>query len=328
MKAMLCKAHGPPESLVLEELESPPLGARDVRIDVHAAGVNFPDLLIIAGRYQFKPDMPFAPGAEVSGVVSETGADVEGVAVGDRVIGMTRWNGFADEVVVAEERCLAMPAHMPFTIGAGFSMTYGTSYHALVQRGELVEGETLLVHGATGGVGTAAVEIGGCLGARVIATGGDDGKLDAIRTRYAIDAVLNYRTTPDWKDRVKALSAGNGADVIYDPVGGDVFETSLRCVNWNGRILVVGFASGTIPAAKANLVLLKGCAVVGVFWGAFVTREPAQNKANFDQLFAWYEAGRLGPIVSDTMPLDRAAEAMRKLERREVVGKIVLTTGR
>ena len=168
----------------------------------------------------------------------------------------------------------------------------------------------------------------GCLGARVIATGGDDGKLDAIRTRYAIDAVLNYRTTPDWKDRVKALSAGNGADVIYDPVGGDVFETSLRCVNWNGRILVVGFASGTIPAAKANLVLLKGCAVVGVFWGAFVTREPAQNKANFDQLFAWYEAGRLGPIVSDTMPLDRAAEAMRKLERREVVGKIVLTTGR
>ena len=245
-----------------------------------------------------------------------------------RVIGMSRWNGFADEVVIPEERCLAMPERMPFTIGAGFAMTYGTSYHALVQRGELVEGETLLVHGASGGVGTAAVEIGTCLGARVIATGGDDGKLDAIKTRYAIDAVINYVTEPDWKGRVKTLTDGNGADVIYDPVGGDVFETSLRCVNWNGRILVVGFASGTIPAAKANLVLLKGCAVVGVFWGAFVTRNPAQNKANFERLFTWYDEGRLDPIVSETMPLERAAEAMRKLERREVVGKIVLTTGR
>jgi NADPH:quinone reductase-like Zn-dependent oxidoreductase len=246
MKAMLCRAYGPPESLVLEEVDPPTLGARDVRIDVHAAGLNFPDLLLIARKYQFKPDMPFAPGAEVSGVVSEIGKDVEDVAVGDRVI----------------------------------------------------------------------------------ATGGDDAKLDVIRTRYAIDAVVNCRTEPGWKDRVKALTDGNGADVIYDPIGGDVFETSLRCVNWNGRILVVGFASGVIPAAKANLVLLKGCAVVGVFWGAFVTRDPARNTANFDQLFAWYNEGQLDPIVSETMPLDRAAEAMRKLERREVVGKVVLTTGR
>ncbi len=323
---MLCRAWGPPESLVWEETEPPALGGDGVRIRVRAAGVNFPDLLIIEGKYQFKPDMPFAPGAEVAGEVVEVGAAVTRFAPGDRVIGMTRWNGYAEEAVVPEARCLGLPAGMSFETGAGFPMTYGTSYHALVQRGRLRAGETLLVHGASGGVGTAAVDIGGCLGARVIASGGRDDKLRAVAERYGVADVVNYRTDPAWKDRVKALTGGAGADVVYDPVGGDVFEQSLRCINWDGRLLVVGFAGGAIPSVRANLVLLKGCQIVGVFWGAFVRRSPDLNRANFDRLFAWFEAGRLRPLVSRTLPLERAPEALRLLQRREVVGKIVLTT--
>ena len=323
---MLCKAYGPPESLVWEEIDPPALDDDGVRIRVRAAGVNFPDLLIIEGKYQFKPDMPFAPGAEVAGEVVEVGTRVTRFAPGDRVIGMTRWNGYAEQALVPEERCLGLPDGMSFEIGAGFPMTYGTSYHALVQRARLQAGETLLVHGASGGVGTAAVEIGGCLGARVIASGGSDDKLRAVQERYGVADAVNYRTDPAWKDRVKALTAGAGADVIYDPVGGDVFEQSLRCINWDGRLLVVGFAGGAIPSVRANLVLLKGCQIVGVFWGAFVRREPEANRANFDQLFAWFEAGRLRPLVSRTLPLERAPEALRMIERREVVGKVVLTT--
>ena len=323
---MLCKAYGPPESLVWEEIDPPALDDGGVRIRVRAAGVNFPDLLIIEGKYQFKPDMPFAPGAEVAGEVSEVGAAVTRFAPGDRVIGMTRWNGYAEEAVVPEARCLRLPAGMSFEIGAGFPMTYGTSFHALVQRGRLRAGETLLVHGASGGVGTAAVEIGGCLGARVIASGGSDDKLRAVAERYGVADVVNYRTDPAWKDRVKALTGGAGADVIYDPVGGEVFEQSLRCINWEGRLLVVGFAGGAIPGVRANLVLLKGCQIVGVFWGAFVRRDPETNRANFDRLFAWFEAGRLRPFVSRTVPLERAPEALGMLARREVVGKVVLTT--
>lgn len=323
---MLCKAYGPPESLVWEEIDPPALDDDGVRIGVRAAGVNFPDLLIIEGKYQFKPDMPFAPGAEVAGEVVEVGTRVTRFAPGDRVIGMTRWNGYAEQALVPEERCLGLPDGMSFEIGAGFPMTYGTSYHALVQRARLQAGETLLVHGASGGVGTAAVEIGGCLGARVIASGGSDDKLRAVQERYGVADAVNYRTDPAWKDRVKALTAGAGADVIYDPVGGDVFEQSLRCINWDGRLLVVGFAGGAIPSVRANLVLLKGCQIVGVFWGAFVRREPEANRANFDQLFAWFEAGRLRPLVSRTLPLERAPEALRMIERREVVGKVVLTT--
>ena len=323
---MLCKAYGPPESLVWEEIDPPALDDDGVRIRVRAAGVNFPDLLIIEGKYQFKPDMPFAPGAEVAGEVVEVGAAVTRFAPGDRVIGMTRWNGYAEEAVVPEERCLRLPAGMSFEIGAGFPMTYGTSFHALVQRGRLQAGETLLVHGASGGVGTAAVEIGGCLGARVIASGGSDDKLRAVAERYGVADVVNYRADPAWKDRVKALTGGAGADVIYDPVGGEVFEQSLRCIDWDGRLLVVGFAGGAIPSVRTNLVLLKGCQIVGVFWGAFVRREPEANRANFDRLFTWFEAGRLRPLVSRTLPLERAPEALRLLERREVVGKIVLTT--
>jgi NADPH2:quinone reductase len=328
MKAVLCKAYGPPESLSFEEIESPALSRSSVRIGVHACGVNFPDVLIIQGEYQFKPPFPFSPGAEVSGVVLEVGSDVTNVAVGDRVIGMTGWNGFAEEVVVDAGKCLKMPARMDFATAAALPMTYGTSYHALVQRARLSAGETLLVHGATGGVGTAAVEIGKLLGARVIASAGSDEKLATLQKLYGVEHVVNYRTNAAWKERVKELTNGQGADVIYDPVGGDVFEQSLRCINWNGRLLVVGFASGPIPSAKANLILLKGCAVVGVFWGAFSAREPEVNAANFKQLLTWYEQGSLKPAISHRFPLERAAEALNAIVRREVVGKAVLLTSR
>ena len=327
MKAMLCKEFGPPESLVLTELPSEPCGAQQVKIGVHACGVNFPDLLIIKGEYQFKPPLPFAPGGEVSGVVLEVGSDVKDFAPGDRVLGMTGWNGYADEVVVDSFRCLKIPNSMDYPTAAGLSMTYGTSYHALVQRGQLKRGETLLVHGAAGGVGTAAVEIGKLLGAKVIASGGDDAKLERVRAAYDVDGVVNYRTE-SLKDRVKALTGGSGADVIYDAVGGDVFEQSLRCINWEGRLLVIGFASGTIPAAKANLVLLKGCSIVGVFWGAFSARDPETNRKNFEQLFAWHSEGKLRPLISHTFPLEQAAAALNAVKNREVVGKAILTTGR
>jgi len=328
MKAVLCKSYGPPESLTFEEIESPPLARGGVRIGVHACGVNFPDVLIIKGEYQFKPPFPFSPGAEVSGVVLEVGSDVKNFSVGDRVIGMTGWNGFAEEAVVDAAKCLKMPAQMDFAAAAALPMTYGTSYHALVQRANLAAGETLLVHGATGGVGTAAVEIGKLLGAKVIATAGSDEKLQTLQKLYGIEHVINYRTNAGWKERVKELTSGNGADVIYDPVGGDVFEQSLRCINWNGRLLVVGFASGPIPSAKANLILLKGCSVVGVFWGAFSAREPEINRRNFEQLMTWYEQGLLKPAISHRFPLERAADALNAITRREVVGKAVLLTSR
>lgn len=328
MKAILCQTYGPPETLAYTEVPPPPLTDKGVRIGVQAAGVNFPDLLIIEGRYQIKPDLPFSPGAEVSGEVLETGSAVTGFSRGDRVIGMTRWNGYAEEVVIPVERCLPIPENMDPIVAAGLPMTYGTAYHALVQRAALQPTDTLVVHGAAGGIGTAAIDIGQCLGARIIATGGNDDKLQAIGQHYGVEHLVNYVSDPDWKDRVKTLTNGQGADVICDPVGGHVFEQSLRCINWEGRLLVIGFTSGTIPKARANLILLKGCSVVGVFWGAFVNRDPTANRANFEQLFAWYEADRLRPLIGRTFPLEQAASALHVVARREVVGKIVLTTSR
>ena len=328
MKAILCQTHGPPETLAYTEVPTPALTDKGVRIGVQAAGVNFPDLLIIEGRYQIKPDLPFSPGAEVSGEVLETGSAVTGFSRGDRVIGMTRWNGYAEEVVVPVERCLPMPQDMDPIVAAGLAMTYGTAFHALVQRAALRPTDTLLVHGAAGGIGTAAIDIGQCLGARIIATSGNDDKLQAIGRHYGVKHLINYVSDPDWKDRIKSLTDGQGADVICDPVGGTVFEASLRCINWEGRLLVIGFTSGSIPQARANLILLKGCSVVGVFWGDFVTRSPAANRANFDQLFAWYKAGRLRPLIARTFPLEQAATALQVVARREVVGKIILTTAR
>jgi len=326
MKAVLCKEYGPPEKLVYEDTTRPDVGPTDVRIRVRAAGVNFPDLLIIENKYQFKPPLPFAPGGEVAGDVIEVGAEVTDFSRGDRVIGMCGWNGFAEEVVISRDRVVRMPDGMPYEVGTVLPTTYGTTVHALVQRGRLRAGEWLLVHGATGGVGSSAVEVGKNLGARIVATGGDDRKLARLAELYGVEHLVNYRTNPDWKETVKAITDG-GADVIYDPVGGDVFDQSLRCIAWNGRLLVIGFAGGTIPSAKANLILLKGCAVVGVFWGGFAAREPETNRRNFALLFDWWKAGKLKPAISHRFPLAKAAEALGALARREVVGKAVLEVG-
>jgi len=326
MKAVLCKEYGPPEKLVYEDTTRPDVGPNDVRIRVRAAGVNFPDLLIIENKYQFKPPLPFAPGGEVAGDVIEVGAEVTDFSGGDRVIGMCGWNGFAEEVVISRDRVVRMPDGMPYEVGTVLPTTYGTTVHALVQRGRLRAGEWLLVHGATGGVGSSAVEVGKNLGARIVATGGDDRKLARLAELYGVEHLVNYRTNPDWKETVKAITDG-GADVIYDPVGGDVFDQSLRCIAWNGRLLVIGFAGGTIPSAKANLILLKGCAVVGVFWGGFAAREPETNRRNFALLFDWWKAGKLKPAISHRFPLAKAAEALGALARREVVGKAVLEVG-
>jgi NADPH2:quinone reductase len=241
---------------------------------------------------------------------------------------MTRWNGYAEEAVVPAHRCVSIPESVDLLVAAGLSLTYGTSYHALVQRAALRPDETLLVHGAAGGIGTATIDIGQCLGARILATGGSDEKLQAVGTHYSVDHLINYDTDPEWKEQVKTLTDGRGADVICDPVGGEVFEKSLRCINWEGRLLVVGFTSGTIPSAPANLVLLKGCAVIGVFWGAYANRDPGGNRANFNQLFAWLAEGRLRPLIARRLSLADAAEALKMIERREVVGKLILTTDR
>lgn len=328
MKAMLCKAFGPPESLVLEELPAPALTAGQVRIAVHAAGVNFPDVLMIQGKYQFKPPFPFAPGAEVAGEVLEVAPDVTGVKVGERVMAMVGAGGFADEAIAAANACMTLPKSMDYATAAGFSMTYGTSCYALMQRAQLKAGETLLVHGAAGGVGTAAVDIGKILGAKIIATGGSDEKLARIAKHYGVEHVLNYKSDTKWRESVKALTGGQGADVVYDSVGADVLEQSLRCVAWNGRILIIGFAGGDIPKIPANLILLKNASLVGVFWGAWLGREPDVNRKNFAQMFEWYEAGKLKPIVSHQFPLDRAGDALNAIINREVVGKCVITMGR
>jgi NADPH2:quinone reductase len=325
MKAMLCKAFGPPDSLAYEDRPTPVVGESQVRVAVRACGVNFPDLLIIAGKYQFQPPFPFAPGSEIAGDVVEVGPKVTRVKLGDRVMGMCGWNGFATEVVLGEAQCLPLPATMDYETGSAISMTYGTSYYALKQRANLRPGETLLVHGATGGVGTSAVDLGRVIGAKIIATGGSDDKLRAIQEAYGVEHVVNYATNPQWKDTVKALTDGKGADVIYDPVGGDVFEQSLRCIAFDGRLLVIGFTSGTIPAAKANLMLLKGCSVVGVFWGMWNGKKPHESRENMDEIFAMHAAGKLKPLISHRFPLERAADALKAIADRKVVGKAVLT---
>lgn len=323
MRAVLCKSYGPPENLVVTDVERGPLGAGEVRVHVEACGVNFPDTLIIEGKYQVKPEMPFSPGGEVAGTVSEVADDVTDFRVGDTVIGMTGWGGFAEEVIVKPDRLLKRPLEMDVVTAAGFSMTYGTSMHALKQRAALQPGETLLVLGASGGVGLAAVELGKLMGARVIAAASSAEKLKVAR-EYGADELINYREE-SLKARVKALTDGRGADVIYDPVGGnDLFDQAVRAINWKGRLLVVGFASGEIPKLPMNLVLLKGCQIVGVFWGSFKEREPEASADNYRQLFQWCVEGRIKPHVGATYPLEEAPRALRAMLERKAVGKIVL----
>lgn len=324
MKALLCKAFGPAETLVLEEVAKLEPKKTEVVLDVHAAGVNFPDSLIIEGKYQFKPPFPFSPGGEAAGVISAVGEKVSQFKVGDRVMALTGWGSFAEQVAVPAYNVLPMPAGMDFTTAAAFSMTYGTSMHALKQRGNLQAGETLLVLGASGGVGLAAVEIGKAMGATVIAAASSAEKL-AVAKAAGADHLINY-SEQSLKDELKTLTKGQGVDVIYDPVGGPLFEEAFRSIAWNGRMLVIGFASGEIPALPANLPLLKGAALIGVFWGAFAQRQPQDNVANFQQLFAWYGEGKLKPLVSQTFPLEKAGDAIDTLAKRKAVGKVVVTT--
>ena len=326
MRAVLCKAYGPPESLVLEEQPSPQPGPGQVRVGVQACGVNFPDTLIIQGNYQFKPALPFSPGGEVAGVVQALGDGVTGYAVGDRVIAATTWGGYAEEVLAEAVRLIPMPAAMDFPTAAAFTLTYGTSHHALKDRAQLQPGETLLVLGAAGGVGLAAVELGKAMGARVIAAASSDEKL-ALCTAHGVDATINY-ASEDLRSRIKELTGGRGINVVYDPVGGDLSEPAVRSIAWNGRLLVVGFAAGRIPNMPLNLPLLKGCSIVGVFWGAFTRNEPARNAANLQELLLWWSEGRLKPHVSAVYPLERAVDALNDLVQRRVQGKAVLVTGR
>jgi len=323
MKAVLCKEYGPAELLVVEDVPSPELSADSVLIEVKAAGVNFPDTLIIENKYQFQPPLPFIPGTEVAGIVKAVGEKVSHVKPGDNVMGFAFIGAYAQEILVPGASCFPMPERFSFEQAAAFTMIYGTSFYALKQRGQLKAGETLLVLGASGGVGMAAVELGKLMGATVIAAGGSNEKLAVCQQRGA-DHIVNYNAA-DWKDQVKALTNGQGADVIYDAVGGEFTKAALRCINWGGRLLVVGFASGEIPQLAANLTLLKSSSVVGVFWGASLAKEPKANQENFQQLFQWSMEGKIQPYVCASYPLEQVADAMNLLLQRKAVGKVVLT---
>jgi NADPH2:quinone reductase len=324
MRAVLCKAFGPPESLVVEDVPSPTPGPGEVVMSVKAASVNFPDVLIIQNKYQVKPPLPFSPGSELAGVVKAVGDGVTGIAPGDRLMACTGYGAFAEEVRVDATRLLAIPAGMDFVTAASFILTYGTGDHALRDRGGLRPGETLLVLGAAGGVGIAAIEIGKALGAHVIACASADDKL-AVCREHGADETINY-ATEDLRERIKGLTGGRGIDVVYDPVGGPYAEPALRSVGWRGRFLVIGFASGDIPKMPLNLPLVKGSSIVGVYWGDFTRREPQRFAESMQQLGRWYAEGRLKPHVSATFPLERASEALTLMANRQVKGKVVLTT--
>jgi NADPH2:quinone reductase len=332
MLALLSRQPGGPETLRLETMPDPKPGRGEVVLSVRACGVNYPDVLIIEDRYQFKPKRPFSPGGEVSGIVEAVGEDVTTLKVGDRVIGSALWGGMAEKIRIEARRCIPMPDSMPFDEAAAFIMTYGTSIHALKDRAALRPGETLVVLGAAGGVGLAAVELGKAMGARVIAAASSAEKVDLARAHGA-DEGLVYPAGPldkagakAFTDALKAVCGMDGANVIYDPVGGDYSEAALRAIAWEGRFLVVGFPAG-IPKLPLNLTLLKSCQVVGVFWGAFAERDPAANAENTRELFALYERGAIRPTISDRVPLERAEEAIAALAGRRAMGKIVVTMG-
>jgi len=324
MKAVLCKQFGPPESLVIEDLPSPKAGPGEVVVSVRAASLNFPDVLIIQNKYQFKPPLPFSPGSEMAGTIKEVGDGVKGVKPGERVIAFTTFGAFAEEVKLEAARLVPIPEGMDFNSAAAFLLTYGTSDHALRDRGGLKAGETLLVLGAAGGVGLAAIEIGKALGAKVLACASGADKLE-VCAQHGADAGINY-ATEDLRGRIKALTDGKGVDVVYDAVGGPYTEPALRATAWRGRLLVVGFAAGDIPRIPLNLALLKGCSIVGVFWGDFARREPKAFAASIAQLGAWFREGKLKPHVSQTFPLAQAAQALKLMAARKVKGKVVLTT--
>ncbi len=325
MKAILCTGFGPPDTLRLADIASPAPAPDELAVSVKACALNFFDTLIIAGKYQYRPDPPFSPGAEVAGVVKAVGAGVEGFRPGDRVIGYLGWGGAREEVAASADKFVKLPAGLDDKVAAGLTVTYGTSLHALKDRARLRPGETLAVLGAAGGVGQAAVELGKLMGARVIACASSDDKL-AFCKELGADDGFNY-TTGDLREGLKRLTGGKGVDVIYDAVGGDLSEAALRAIAWQGRFLVVGFAAGDIPKIPLNLVLLKGCDIVGVFWGDHIAREPESHRANMAQLLAWAAAGRIRPHVHKVYGLAETPQALEAIARREVKGKAIVVPG-
>ncbi|WP_336366218.1 NADPH:quinone oxidoreductase family protein [Marinobacter sp. C2H3] len=325
MKAILCKEYGPADTLVIEDVPSPEAKGRGVKVRVRAAGLNFPDTLIIENKYQIKPPLPFSPGGEMAGEVIAVGDQVTRFKPGDRVAGLTGYGAFAEEVIVPEQNLLPVPDAMSDEKAAAFTMVYGTSYYALKQRANLQPGETLLVLGASGGVGLATVELGKAMGARVIAAASSADKL-AIAQAAGADEVINY-SEENLKDAAKRLTNSKGVDVIYDPVGGEYTEQALRAMAWNGRHLIIGFAAGDIPKIPANLTLLKGCSVVGVFWGDFTRREPEVSAQNMVDLMGLFAEGKIDPKISAVYPFEDYAQALGALTGRKATGKVVLKVG-
>jgi NADPH2:quinone reductase len=324
MKAVICKEHGLPDKLELAtDWPEPAVGEYDVLIDVKAAGLNFPDVLMIQGKYQMQPGMPFIPGGECAGVVAAVGAKVSRFKVGDKVLSAGGSGAFCEKIVAHELGVFPMPEGLSFEQAAGVSITYFTSYYALKQRANLQPGETLLVLGAAGGVGTSAIELGKQMGAKVIAAASTDEKL-ALCKKLGADELINYNEV-DLKEAIKELTAGKGVDVVYDPVGGDYAEPAIRGMAWNGRYLVIGFASGPIPKIALNLVLLKGCSLVGVFWGRFVGEEPAVNLTNVEELWELFSSGKISPVVTDSFPIEQYEEAFNCMIERRARGKVILT---
>jgi len=322
MKAIVCKNWGPPDSLELQDLPDLVPGPGDVAIDVRAAGVNFPDVLTVQGKYQVKPPLPFTPGNEFAGVVCAVGEGVTGFAVGDCVIGFTQTGAFAQQAIAPAAVLMPMPPGMDFDIAAAITLTYGTSHHAVVDRGQLKAGETMLVLGAAGGVGLAAIEIGKALGARVIAAASSPEKLEVCR-QHGADVLIDY-TKEDLREALKTTTGGKGPDVIYDPVGGAYSEPALRSIAYRGRHLVIGFAAGDIPKLPWNLMLLKSASVVGVFWGDFARREPQKNLAAMREMLGWMAEGKLKPLVSKRYALGETAQALNDMAERKVTGKVVI----
>ena len=323
MRALVCNEYGSTANMAVEQRDDLEPGQGQVLIDVRGAGVNFPDILTVEGKYQFKPPLPFIPGTEVSGVITKVGKGVTGRSVGDEVVGTTETGAFADQIVTSEHSTFLKGDRMSFEQAAGFAITYGTSYYALKQQANLQEGETVLVLGAAGGVGVSCIQIAKAMGARVIAAASTDDKLD-YACKAGADLRINY-SNENLKEKVKELTGGKGADVIYDPVGGDYSEQAFRAVAWDGRFLVIGFAAGPIPRMPLNLALLKGASLVGVFWGSWMARDPLASKQNFEELVEMVDAGSFSPLVSEVYSMHDFQKAFACISERRAKGKVVLS---
>lgn len=322
MKALLCKEAGPADKMAIEEVDDPVAAKGQVVVDIHAAGLNFPDTLMISGKYQFAPDHPYIPGGEAAGMVASVGTGVKGFSVGDRVITTMLLGAFAEKVAIPATAVTPMPDKMDFRTAAGMSVTYGTAYHALKQGAGIKKGETLLVLGAAGGVGLAAVELGAAMGARVIAAASSDEKL-AVATAAGAEMTVNY-SSEDLKARVKELAGPGGIDVVYDPVGGELADPALRCLGAGGRFLVIGFAAGDIPRIPLNLVLLKECHIIGIFWGSWARREPKTQAKNVAAMMKMFSEGKIKPLVADTFAFKDYVAAFERITSRQAKGKVIL----